>query len=62
MEAAQTTGSSPQMGRIQAQAHRFVRRITDSQWFPMSSVDAEQIVSEWTTPASSGTAPVVCTP
>src|SRR5262245_60748258 len=62
MEAAQTTASSPQMSRIQAQGHRFVRRLADNEWFPMSSAEAEQIVSEWTVPASGANSPVVCTP
>src|SRR4030095_16233996 len=33
MEQAQATGTSPAMGRGEALGHRFVKRVTDSDWF-----------------------------
>jgi hypothetical protein len=62
MEAAQQSGQSPSMGRGEALAHRFVRRVTDTDWFPMNSAEAERIVSEWATPGPDGVTPVVCAP
>ncbi|MEO8425808.1 MAG: hypothetical protein ABI651_01720 [Verrucomicrobiota bacterium] len=62
MEAAQATGSSPSMGRALAQSQRLVRRLGDSQWFPLSSPEGEQIVTEWARPGPNGTVPVVCAP
>jgi hypothetical protein len=62
METAQATGASPQMGRIEALGHRFVSRAEGTQWFPMNSPEAEQIVTEWATPGPGGVTPVVCAP
>ena len=62
MEEAQATGSSPRMGRALAQSQRLVRRLGDSQWFPLSSPEGEQIVTEWARPGPNGITPVVCTP
>jgi hypothetical protein len=62
MEEAQRTGGSPSMSRSQALAHRFVRRLTDSDWHPMNSPEAELIVTEWATPTESGLTPVICAP
>ena len=62
MEEAQTTGSSPAMGRALAQSQRLVRRLGDSQWFPLSSPEGERIVTEWARPGPNGKVPVVCAP
>jgi hypothetical protein len=62
MESAQATGGSPSRGRGAALAHRFVRRIADTQWFAMDSPEAEKIVTEWSAPGPGGVTPVVCTP
>jgi len=62
MEAAQATGASPEMGRELAQAHRFVRRLQDSRWYPLTSPMAERIVSEWLTAGPNGQPAVICTP
>lgn len=62
MEAAQATGTSPQMGRGNAQAHRFVRRVDDPQWFPLNTAEAEQVLGELTRPGSNGLTPVVVAP
>ena len=62
MEEAQATGSSPIMGRALAQSQRLVRRLGDSQWFPLSSPEGERIVTEWARPGPNGITPVVCAP
>jgi hypothetical protein len=62
MEAAQASGTSPQMGRALAQAHRFVRRVDDPQWHPLTSEEAERIVNEWLTAGPDGGPAVICTP
>lgn len=43
--------------RVAARAHRFVRRLTDSEWYPLDSPQAEKILIEWQTAES-----VVCVP
>ncbi len=60
MEEAQKMGTSPSMGRAVAQAHRLVRRLTDADWFSMSSPEGERIVTEWAQPGPNGVTPVVC--
>lgn len=62
MEAAQKTGAAPQFSRAEAQEMRFVRRPEEERWFPMSSPEAELIVTQWATPGPNGITPVVCTP
>lgn len=62
MEAAQKAGGSPAMGRGLAQAHRFVRRADGSEWHPLTSPEAERIVSEWLTLGPGGGPAVICTP
>jgi hypothetical protein len=43
--------------RITSRAHCFVRRLTDSEWYPLNSPEAEKILVEWQTPDT-----VVCVP
>ncbi len=62
MEAAQASGKSPGMGRSQAQENRFVRRLDGNQWYPMTSPEAERIVSEWLTLGPNGGPAVICVP
>ena len=62
MDAARAAGTSPQMGRASAQAHRLVKRPTDREWVSLATAEGERIVSEWTTWGSGDTAPVVCSP
>jgi hypothetical protein len=62
MQNAQQTGAAPEMGRALALQHRFVRRLSDTQWFAMDSPEAERIVSEWALPGPGGVTPVVCSP
>lgn len=62
MEAARAAGESPPMGRGLAQAHRLVRRLHDRQWYPLTSPEAERIVSEWLTAGPNGGPAVICPP
>jgi hypothetical protein len=62
MEEAQAQGGSPAMGRGAAQQHRFVRRLTDRDWYSISSPEGERIVSAWASPTPEGITPVVCLP
>jgi len=62
MEAARATGTSPQMGRSAAQAHRFVKRPEDADWTPMMSDEGQRIVSEFANAGPNGGAPAVCLP
>ena len=50
------------LGRAQAQAHIFVRRVNEPVWHPANSPEAEKIMTEWQAPAAGGKAPVVCIP
>lgn len=51
-----------QVDRVASRAHRFVRRLTDSQWYPLNSPEAEKILAEWQTAGAAGREPVVCVP
>jgi hypothetical protein len=62
IEEAKRAGTSPEMGRGAAQAHRLVRRLEQTEWFPMTTPEGEQIATEWATPGSNGITPVVCVP
>jgi hypothetical protein len=62
LEEARAKGTAPMISRAAAQGLRFVKRTTDSNWFPMISPEGQRIVSEWTAPGSDGLSPVVCTP
>ncbi len=62
LERAQAGGAPPELSRTEILAHRFVKRLRDSQWFPMDSAEAERIVTEWAVPGPDGTSPLVCTP
>jgi hypothetical protein len=62
MEAAQAGGGPPALGRGAAQAHRFVRRPGDTDWYPLSSPEAEAILSAWLTAGPDGQPATICTP
>jgi len=62
MEQAQLRGSSPTIGRAQAQAHRLVRRVDGDEWYPMNSAEAEAVISTWLTAGPDGGAATICTP
>lgn len=62
MEAAQQSGESLAMGRMEAQSHRFVRRLDETEWRPMTAPDIELILNAWAVPGPDGKTPVLCTP
>jgi len=62
MEAAQAGGTAPRIDRAQAQSHRFVRRVAEAEWHPLSSTEGEQIVNEWLTAGPGGGPAIICTP
>jgi len=62
MEEARASHTAPIISRAAAQGLRFVRRVSDSNWYPMVSPEGQRIVSEWTTPGPDGLSPVVVTP
>ncbi len=39
-----------------------VRRLNDTQWYPMTSAEGERIVSGWNVPNAAGQYPMVCVP
>ncbi|MBL9139607.1 MAG: hypothetical protein JNK85_27305 [Verrucomicrobiales bacterium] len=62
MEAAQKSGEPLAMGRLAAQAQRFVRRLTDTDWVPSNAPEADAVLSGWARPGPDGVTPVVCSP
>lgn len=62
MEEAQKTGASPQISRGMSMEFRLVRRVDEDRWYPMTTPEAERIVSEWANPGPDGVTPVVCSP
>jgi len=64
-QAGDATAAPPpktRIDRVAAQAHRFVRRLTDLEWHPLNSPEAERIMTEWQAASTNGRAPVVCVP
>jgi len=62
---AATPGASTgavQIGRSEAKAHTFVRRLNDEKWYPLTSPEAEKILTEWWVRGPDGHYPVVCVP
>src|SRR5438874_5008130 len=57
MEEARAKHTAPMISRAMAQNMRFVRRVTDSAWYPMVSPEGQRIVSEWTAPGPDGLSP-----
>ena len=41
---------------------RFVRRVADTEWHPVSSPEGEKILTEWNVPGPDGKFPAVCVP
>lgn len=62
MEQAQTRGGSPSIPRGMTALHRFVRRPGDTNWFPMTSPEADVILAEWLTAGPNGGRATICTP
>ncbi len=62
MLAAQESGTALEMGRLETQNHRFVRRLEDADWVPVSSPEAEAVLGSWARPGPDGVTPVLCVP
>jgi len=62
LEQARESASAPEMSRGAAQAHRFVRRVTDQEWYSLRSPEAEAILSGWLTAGPQGGPATICTP
>ena len=41
---------------------RFVRRLNDVEWHPVSSPEGQKILTEWNVPGADGKFPMVCAP
>ena len=41
---------------------RFVRRVADLEWYPVSSPEGEKILTEWNVPDANGKFPPLCVP
>jgi hypothetical protein len=50
------------IGRGAANAHTFVRRLTETKWYPKTSPEATKIIGEWRVKGSDGKYPVKCIP
>jgi hypothetical protein len=44
------------------QGQIYVKRLTDSQWYPINTPEGERVMSEWSVPGPGGVTPVVCSP
>ena len=62
MEQSRQGGPAPAIPRSEAQAHRWVRRTNDTDWFPIASETGARIVTDWAQPGPDGLIPVVCAP
>ena len=55
-------GQTEPLPRGARNALRFVRRVDDTQWHPVSTPEGEKILTEWNVPGPDGKFPVVCVP
>jgi hypothetical protein len=55
-------GQVEAMPRGSRDKYRFVKRVEDSQWYPVNTPEAQKIMGEWNVPASNGKYPVACAP
>ena len=55
-------GRAEPLARGARNALRFVRRVADSQWHPVSTPEGERILTEWNVPGPGGQFPAVCSP
>jgi hypothetical protein len=63
MRQDQSVADQPgRIGRSAAQAHTFVRRLTDTEWHALSSPQGEMILTEWYVAGPDGKYPAVCVP
>lgn len=62
MEKSQQSGNALAMGRMEAQSQRFVRRLEETEWHPMTAPGIETILNAWAVPGPDGKTPVLCSP
>ncbi len=55
-------GEETRVSRGAAQSLTFVRRLSEETWYPVNSLEAEKIMTEWQIPGPDGKVPVVCVP
>lgn len=55
-------GQAEPLARNARNAFRFVKRVEDAGWHPVSSPDGEKILTEWNVAGPDGKFPVVCVP
>ncbi len=56
------TGSAEPLPRGARNEFRFVRRVNEGEWHPVSSPEGEKILTEWNVPGLDGKFPAVCVP
>jgi hypothetical protein len=52
----------PNISRVDAQSHIFVRRVDEEDWVAVNTPEGERILTEWQAPGADGVVPVVCVP
>jgi hypothetical protein len=52
----------PNITRVDAQSHIFVRRLDQETWHAVNTPEGERIMTEWQIPGPDGLTPVVCVP
>ena len=55
-------GQAEPLPRNARDSYRFVKRLKDAEWHPVSSPEGEKILGEWNVPGPDGKYPLVCTP
>lgn len=55
-------GQVEPLARNARNAFRFVKRVEDAEWHPVSSPAGEKILTEWNVPGPDGNYPAVCVP
>ena len=55
-------GEAEPMPRGTRDGLRFVKRVDDADWFPVSSPEGAKILTEWNVPGPGGKYPAVCVP
>ena len=55
-------GQAEPLPRGTRDSYRFVKRVNDAEWRPVSSPEGEKILGEWNVPGPDGKFPIVCVP
>ena len=55
-------GQAEPLPRGARDSFRFVKRLDDAEWRPVSSPEGEKILGEWNVPGPDGKFPIVCVP